>query len=196
MRPKGRPKQKPRPATASATTTKKQARSIERLLRREGLPAEVRAKKQAELAALQEEGERGAKQRKRADRERAFSRKYRKIKLFDRKKVDRRLKMLRRKLDAAETSGGARDDLAAQMHEAECDMLYIRHFPRHKKYLALFPSDNAEDAVVASKRRKIRAAILRRAAAGTLEQPRDDGGEDEVDATVDDEALEDDFFDA
>ena len=132
----------------------------------------------------------------RADRERAFSRKYRKIKLFDRKKVDRRLKMLRRKLDAAETSGGARDDLAAQMHEAECDMLYIRHFPRHKKYLALFPSDNAEDAVVASKRRKIRAAILRRAAAGTLEQPRDDGGEDEVDAAVDDEALEDDFFDA
>ena len=59
--------------------------------------------------------------------------------------------------------------LEEQLRESEYNMLYVKHFPRHKKYLSLFPSAEGDNPYVAKQRNKIRAMLIRRACNGTLE---------------------------
>ena len=149
-------------------STKKQARSLERLLRRSAsssggtLPANVVKEKEEAVRQLAEK----AAVNKRTERERHFSKKYHKVKFFERLKVEKRIGMLRKQL--AEASVAARrSPLEEQLREAEHDLLYVQHFPRHKKYLSLFPSE--ENPFVAKQRARIRAMLVRRSAEGTLE---------------------------
>jgi len=174
---------------------KKRLRSIERLLSksRDSLPDDVRKAKEAELAELRGDASRQA----RKSRERHFSKKYHGVKFIERRKVDRRIAQLKRQLA---NSGGGDDATAleAELREAEHDLLYIRHFPPSKKYLALFAAD-ANDPYVVKRRRRIRALIIRRVEAGLpVHGLGDDGDEDEDDAAApkaDAGALEtDDFF--
>ena len=181
---------KKKASPAANASTKKRMRSIERLLRRDSLPSDVRQAKLAELASLQQQGQ----QQRRKERERHFSKKYHKVKFFERRKVERQIVALRRQLEAVPPgSQSAQEEL---LQRAEEDLLYVKHFPRHKKYLSLFPSGGEEEPpFVAKRRQRIRAGILRRAQAGTLLDPGDAGGEDDegVEAAA---ALEDDFFEA
>ena len=133
------PKAKAKAAPASAS---KQVRSLERLLKRE-LPAHVRREKEAALAALQQQ----AQKAKRTQRERAFSKKYHKVKFFERRKVERRIAHLKKQLEGAGPK--AQPELRRQLQAAEHDLLYVQHFPRHKKYLSLFPVAGTDDAFVA-----------------------------------------------
>ena len=167
------PKAKAAPASAS-----KQVRSLERLLKRE-LPAHVRREKEAALAALQQQ----AQKAKRTQRERAFSKKYHKVKFFERRKVERRIAHLKKQLEGAGPK--AQPELRRQLQAAEHDLLYVQHFPRHKKYLSLFPVAGTDDAFVAKRRERIRAAIVRRAEAGTLRARAADDGDDEDEDAVD-----------
>ena len=167
---------------------KKRARGLQRLLQRDSLPAAVRTQKEAELAALQGEAVSHSAKHKRTERERHFSKKYHKVKFFERRKVERRLQLLRKE-----------DADADAIREAEHNLLYIKHFPRHKKYLALFPKENAEDQFVAKRRARIRASIVRRAEEGTLGRPTDEGDDDDDEAEAAAAAegaatLDDDFF--
>ena len=181
------PKAKAKAAPASAS---KQVRSLERLLKRE-LPAHVRREKEAALAALQQQ----AQKAKRTQRERAFSKKYHKVKFFERRKVERRIAHLKKQLEGAGPK--AQPELRRQLQAAEHDLLYVQHFPRHKKYLSLFPVAGTDDAFVAKRRERIRAAIVRRAEAGTLRARAADDGDDEGEEAHEEAAgalEEDDFF--
>ena len=142
--------QQPRQAKGARNTTvggglpstKKQARSLERLLRRNAsssggtLPADVVKEKQEAVKLLTVK----AASNKRIERERHFSKKYHKVKFFERLKCEKRIGVLRKQL--AEASVAAKKAaLEEQLREAEHDLLYVQHFPRHKKYLSLFPSE-------------------------------------------------------
>ena len=173
-------------------SAKQRARGLERLLKKANLPDDVRRAKEAELATLRTEGQKA----KRVQREKAFSKMYHKVKFFERQKVERRMSQLRKQLAAAEPA--ARAALEAQLLESEHDLLYVRHFPRNKKYLSLFPAEPLEEGgFVAKLQAQIRARIIRRSEAGLLnEQP---GGSDEDQEDSDAGELEaeleaDDFF--
>ena len=142
--------QQPRQAKGARNTTvggglpstKKQARSLERLLRRNAsssggtLPADVVKEKQEAVKLLTEK----AASNKRIERERHFSKKYHKVKFFERLKCEKRIGVLRKQLAEASVAT-KKAALEEQLREAEHDLLYVQHFPRHKKYLSLFPSE-------------------------------------------------------
>lgn len=141
---------------------RKQARGLARLLKKGGLPEHVQKQKEEQLRQLAAK----AATNKRAERERHFSKKYHKVKFFERQKVEKRLAHLRRQL--AEAKPSAQPALEKQITESEHDLLYVQHFPRHKKYLSLFPSANGDDPFVEKQRARIRAMIVRRNAEGGL----------------------------
>lgn len=184
----------------SSGSSAKRIRGIERLLKRGTVPEHVREAKEAELAEL-----RGtASTNKRIEREKHFCKKYHKVKFFERRKLDRRIAQLRRKMEGPSAPTAAEEVAAieAQLQEAEGDLLYIRHFPPHKKYLSLFAGDDAEDSYVQKQRAKIRAQILRHHKAGTLEafsarrkSNREGEYKDEAEREDDaDDEEDDDFF--
>ena len=132
---------------------KKRARSIERLLKRDTLPEAVRKQKEAELAEVMKEAQKG----KRVEREKLNSRKYHGVKFFERRKIERKIEALKKRLGGAEPAAASTSavstavatnaaaaaadddvvpdgaDLAAMLREAEYDLLYVTHFPRNKK---------------------------------------------------------------
>jgi len=187
-------KRKAGTTVASNASAKKRARSLERLLRRDNLPGDVRTTKLAELASLQQEGQQQAQQHRRKERERLNSKRYHKVKFFDRRKVERQIAALTRQLEST-TVASEQAELQARLQHAQGDLLYVKHFPRQKKYLSLFPSSGAEDApLVAKRRRRIRAGILKRAEAGLLDQEKADGSDEE--GFEPNGALDDAFFEA
>ena len=112
-----------------------------------------------------------------------------------RRKVERRIAHLKKQLEGAGPK--AQPELRRQLQAAEHDLLYVQHFPRHKKYLSLFPVAGTDDAFVAKRRERIRAAIVRRAEAGTLRARAADDGDDEGEEAHEEAAgalEEDDFF--
>jgi hypothetical protein len=172
---------------SSSRPVKQRLRGLERLLNKPGLPDEIRKAKEVERAALQAD----AKRHNRVQRERHFSKKYHGVKFIERRKVERRIASLRRAMSDA----GANDDLGAELREAENDLLYIKHFPRSKKYLALFPSEGANDEYIVKRRSQIRARIVRRAEAGLLLGPTDEeDGEEAADRDFDNDLEGDTFF--
>ena len=177
----------------------KRKRGLERLLAKGGLPDDVRRVKEAELAALQGEADR----KRRVEREKHFSKKYHGIKFVERRKVEKRLARLRRELEAEPPpKRAARAALEADVTEAEHDLLYIKYFPRSKKYLSLFPATDGDNEFVTKQRARIRALIVHRVSEGLpvggLAGNSDAQDEELAAATVGMEAAapldEDDFF--
>merc|ERR1712216_538620 len=78
----------------SASKTKQLIRGVERLLRREGLAADLRAAQEAKLAKLQQQQE----DAKTKELEIKMSLKYKKAKFFERKKITRTLAKLAKRL--------------------------------------------------------------------------------------------------
>ena len=173
---------------------RKRARSLERLLKSGKLPESARAQKENELAELLQQAQRT----KRVEREKLNSRKYHGVKFFERRKLERRIESLKRKLGDGSSGGGEAERLEEQLRTAEHDRLYVLHFPRNKKYLSLFPSSDADNEAVAKLRKKIRDRIVRQAEAGKLGPPEEDeGGDDEPEAAeleASEAALAEDAF--
>lgn len=169
---------------------KKRLRGLQRLLNKPGLSEEVRRAKEAELSSLQVE----VGKHNRVQRERHFSKKYHGVKFIEKRKVERRVTSLRRAIVDAATPAAAAS-LEAEVREAEHDLLYIQHFPRSKKYLALFPASGADDAYIVKRRNQIRSRIVRRVDAGLPVGAMIDEEEGEEEEAGDDRAeLEDDAF--
>eukprot|EP00242_Pyramimonas_sp_CCMP2087_P007021 CAMPEP_0198199414 /NCGR_PEP_ID=MMETSP1445-20131203/2720_1 /TAXON_ID=36898 /ORGANISM="Pyramimonas sp., Strain CCMP2087" /LENGTH=306 /DNA_ID=CAMNT_0043869253 /DNA_START=258 /DNA_END=1175 /DNA_ORIENTATION=+ len=116
----------------SVAGVKRQIRSLERLLKREGLPAELIKAKQEELEGLQ-----GKKakcfEHKRAEK---FDLKYKHIRFFEQRKVDRKIHQLEKKKAGSGVSLSAEE--AAALLALREDREYIVHFPKSEKYIALF----------------------------------------------------------
>ena len=179
-------------------SAKKRLRALERLLKAKAaqMPEEVRAVKESEVKALQV----AAQKQKRIAREKIFSKKYHGVKFIERRKVERKIQQLERQIDEEDGSGDSAK-LEAELREAQHDLLYIRNYPRAKKYLSLFPTNKEDNEYVAKRRRRLRALIVRRVEAGLpVGRPVDEAVDDEevnglFTLAEGEEAVEnDDFF--
>lgn len=134
----------------SSVRAKKKIRSIETLLQREDLPADVRIEKERALKALQVDlrnTQFRLKTQKRA-------KKYHMVRFFERKKAVRKLKQAKKSFDAATEEGVKKDIKKARkvLLHAQVDVAYVYLFPKSEKYISLYPtgplSAEVEDANV------------------------------------------------
>jgi rRNA-processing protein Efg1 len=172
---------------SSKGSVKGKIRGIERLLAHRGdsMPPAARAAAQAEVESLKALAE----DRERRERERTLSKKYHMVKFFERRKIQRRLEAL---AEQAKRPGSDAAALAARMKELERDLVYVRHFPKEKPYIALYPSDGHTESsrlAVEAVRNEIEAAL---AGGEHLVSGAEHGDKSEEDN--DDGANDDDFF--
>ncbi|KAJ4459994.1 putative rRNA-processing protein Efg1 [Paratrimastix pyriformis] len=160
----------------------KRLRDLQRLLRKPDLPADVREETTKKIAELEAEKKKKHTELQRIQSEKEFARKYRMVKFFDRRKADRRMHQLKRRLeelligdakiekanqkDGAEGKKSAAflnaittvDQCKEAIKQCEEDLLYITNFPKTQKYLSLYPSQDTEQG--RAKRMQIRMSIL------------------------------------
>lgn len=135
-------------------SVKNRIRGLERLLKKEDLDPKVRKKKAEELEDLQ----RTFEQHKQAEKERKYALRYRRIKFFERVKVERQIKKLLR--DQKE------DDLdeveKATMNDLKDKLMYITHFPKGEKYVSLLvncPEDPLAQKTLDQERARLMALV-------------------------------------
>ncbi|GLT78660.1 hypothetical protein SLA2020_501880 [Shorea laevis] len=172
---------KPKP---KAVSLKNQIRSIERMLRKD-LPPEVREAQEKKLEGFKKQQEIHT----RLAVERKIFLRDRKIKFFERRKIERRIRRLE-KLQRA-SYGQAQDaQIAEQLSKLKEDLEYVRFFPKTEKYVSLFTGGDDSDMVDRRNRlrKQIKANLIAAAASGKdLEET---GSED--DGLLD--MSDDDFF--
>ncbi|MBA0749533.1 hypothetical protein Gogos_003449 [Gossypium gossypioides] len=172
---------KPKP---KAPSLKNQIRSIERMLRKD-LPPEVREAQENKLEGLKKQQE----IHNRLAVERKIFLRDRKIKFFERRKIERRIRRLE-KLQRT-SSGQAQDvDIADQLSKLNEDLEYVRFFPKTEKYVSLFTGGDDSDIVDRRNRlrKQIKANLIAAAASG--KDMEETGSED--DGLLD--LSDDDFF--
>lgn len=169
---------------------KNQIRSIERLLRK-ALPLEVKDAQQKRLEDLKKQADLHA----RAELERKMARRYRKVKFFERRKIERairRLEKLQRAASDNPSEEAARHavHITQQLARLKEDLEYVRFFPKTEKYVSLFMGDDDENVI--AQRNKLRDQIKANLAAAAAS-----GVDLEETGSEDDGAMdmsEDDFF--
>ena len=115
---------------------KSEVRSLKRLLERnDRLPATVRQEKERALQTAQHELQEADEAKKRSE----MIGKYHKIRFFDRQKATKRLKRVRKELQACESEGDERARLKRAVKVAEVDVNYAQYFPLDQPYVSLFP---------------------------------------------------------
>ncbi|MBA0712713.1 hypothetical protein Golax_011795 [Gossypium laxum] len=167
-----------------AVSLKNQIRSIERMLRKD-LPPEVREAQETKLEGLKKQQEIHT----RLAVERKLFLRDRKIKFFERRKVERRIRRLEKQ---QRTSPGQAQDMeiAEQLSKLKEDLEYVRFFPKTEKYVSLFTGGDGSDLIDRRNRlrKQIKANLVAAAASGKdLEET---GSED--DGLLD--LSDDDFF--
>ncbi|KNA24132.1 hypothetical protein SOVF_018650 [Spinacia oleracea] len=163
-----------------AASLKNQIRSIERLLRKD-LPPEIKAAQEKKLEGLRKQQDLHT----RLAVERKVFLRDRKIKFFERRKIERRLRRLEKHLRSS--SGELQEIEIAQLKE---DLEYVRFFPKTEKYVSLFSGEDSADIVDRRNRLRmqIKANII--AAAANGKDLEETGSEDDGIADLSD----DDFF--
>ncbi|XP_038877105.1 rRNA-processing protein efg1-like isoform X2 [Benincasa hispida] len=167
-----------------SVSLKNQIRSAERMLRK-NLPAEVREAQEKKLEGLRKQQEIHS----RLAVERKIFLRDRKIKFFERRKIERRIRRLE-KLQRAPSGQLQDSDVADQLSKLKEDLEYVRFFPKTEKYVALFTGGDDSDMV--DRRNKLREQIKANliAAAASGKDLEETGSED--DGLLD--MSEDDFF--
>lgn len=114
-------------------------------------------------------------------REHKVGARYHKVKFFERQKVTRALKRASKELASASDGSENVESLRSTIRECQERLLYIRWYPRHVKYLSLFPKDASKDRKHDERVAAIRIWALRNAEAGEYlrekptEAPKDIG---------------------
>ncbi|KAF3596231.1 hypothetical protein DY000_02024314 [Brassica cretica] len=164
---------------------KNQMRSVERFLRKD-LPAEVKETLKQKLEYLKKQQD----DHTRLAVERKIFLRNRKIRFFERRKIERSIRRLE-KLQRTSSAHVGDADIAEQLSKLKEDLEYVRFFPKNEKYVSLFTG--AEDSEVVEKRsrmrKQIKANIIVAAASG--KELEETGSED--DGLLD--LSDDDFFD-
>ncbi|XP_059650727.1 rRNA-processing protein EFG1-like [Cornus florida] len=171
-------------AKPKSVSIKNQIRSIERMLRKD-LPPEVREAQEKKLEGLKKQQEIHVQ----LAVERKIFLRNRKIKFFERRKIERRIRRLE-KLQRASTGQVQEAETAEQLSKLKEDLEYVRFFPKTEKYVSLFMGGDDVDIVDRRNRlrKQIKANIIAAAASGKdLEET---GSED--DGILD--LSDDDFF--
>lgn len=117
---------------------KSSLRQTRRLLAKESLAADVRVETERRLKALEADLARAETARK----ERTYAMKYHKVKFFERQKLVRRIKQVKRDLTSAQ--GKEREKLDIELEGLRVDLNYILHYPKTKKYISLFPPERRQ----------------------------------------------------
>ncbi|CAA2980709.1 rRNA-processing EFG1-like isoform X2 [Olea europaea subsp. europaea] len=174
---------KPKPK-AKAVSLKNQIRSIERMLRKD-LPPEVKEAQEKKLEELKKQQE----IHNQLAVERKIFLRNRKIKFFERRKIERRIRRLEKQQRAS--SGQVQEtEITQQLSKLKEDLEYVRFFPKTEKYVSLFMG--GDDTEVVEKRNKLRRQIKDNliSAAASGKDLEETGSED--DGLL--ELSDDDFF--
>ncbi|CAG8472924.1 11762_t:CDS:10 [Dentiscutata erythropus] len=91
-------------------------------------------------------------------KEKKFTSKYRMVKHFDRKKVERAIKKAERQVSEAQTPQ-EKESSKQKLYELQIDYNYIMYFPKGRKYMSLYPTTDADNPNMISRRNKIRELI-------------------------------------
>lgn len=174
---------KPNPKPKSVSL-KNQIRSTQRMLRKD-LPPQVKEAQEKKLDGLKKQQE----IHNRLAVERKLFLRDRKIKFFERRKVERSLRRLE-KQQRTSSGGAGVADFSDQLSKLKEDLEYVKFFPKTEKYVSLFMGGDDVDIVDRrnSLRKQIKANIVAAAASG--KELEETGSED--DGLLD--PSEDDFF--
>ncbi|SCU98659.1 LAMI_0F15742g1_1 [Lachancea mirantina] len=155
-----------------ANKVKKKIREIQRLLqkKKDVLPDTVLIEKERTLEALQLELE-SAELRKKQQKN---AKKYHMVRFFERKKALRKYKRASERVHAS--SPQDKDEVSAakkQLWKAEVDLCYVVNFSRLEKYIALYPSEDADNVAdkgdkTLSRRQQVWEAVEKHHREGTL----------------------------
>ena len=154
-------------AQAKRPSVKNQIRSIERLLKRDGVPAKLREEKERELEKLRDAGKDNA----RIEREKKLSTKYHKVKFFERVKLTRRIEQLEKRRDAKDEGGLSAEELdeLARLRE---DLEYVMNFPRGEKYVSVLVKEGDTEHATKERarlRKLVKANLAEAAALGCVQ---------------------------
>ncbi|GBB97509.1 hypothetical protein RclHR1_00030066 [Rhizophagus clarus] len=141
--------------TMSVTALKKKIRDTERYLKTN---EKLSAKGQVSLERHLKACKLSLIERMAENKEKNLTSKYRMVKHFDRKKVERAIKKIQKQLNEAQTSQ-EKKELEKKLYELQIDFNYILYYPKNLKYLALHPTSGGDDGKMISKRNEIRQII-------------------------------------
>ncbi|XP_062214323.1 rRNA-processing protein EFG1-like [Phragmites australis] len=167
-----------RAAASKTSTLKNQIRSTERFLRKD-LPNDIRVAQEKKLEDLKRQQE----LQNELAVQRTVQLRDRKIKFFERRKIERMI----RRLEKQQRSNA--DDVGNKLSKLREDLEYVRFFPKNEKYVSLFAGGNNLDIV--EKRNKWRKQIKENLMAAAA------NGKDLEETASDDDTLDvsdDDFF--
>ncbi|KAF9262676.1 hypothetical protein L218DRAFT_973478 [Marasmius fiardii PR-910] len=111
-------------------------RQARRLLAKDRLNADVRVQTERKLKSLEADLTKAEESRK----EKTLATRYHKVKFFERQKVCRKIKQLKRKVSEA-TKDSSENQLQSELFDLRVDLNYILHYPKTKKYISLFPPE-------------------------------------------------------
>ncbi|KAM9922591.1 hypothetical protein OXX80_011823 [Metschnikowia pulcherrima] len=122
----------------SSVRAKKKIKSIENLLARDDLPADIRIEKERALKALQVD----LKTRLFNLRTQKRAKKYHMVRFFERKKAIRKLKQAQKAFDQVTEEGVKKEIKKARkvLKHSQIDVAYNIMYPKSQKYISLYPS--------------------------------------------------------
>ena len=112
--------------TTSVNKLKSMIRQTKRLLGKESIEPGTRIEAERRLRAMELELEESMQ----SNKERQFATRYHKVKFFERQKLMRRLRQLRREPESRQ--------VRAQLFEHRVFLNYVLHFPADRRYVSLF----------------------------------------------------------
>ncbi|KDQ20252.1 hypothetical protein BOTBODRAFT_170248 [Botryobasidium botryosum FD-172 SS1] len=115
---------------------KSSIRQAKRLLAKDKLGANIRVETERRLKSLESD----LRNAERADKERAFAEKYRKVKFFDRRKIVRKIAQAKKSIASSSTPAKELPALHESLLAHRVDLNYVLHYPKTQKYIALYPS--------------------------------------------------------
>ncbi|EJT97003.1 hypothetical protein DACRYDRAFT_112332 [Dacryopinax primogenitus] len=152
---------------------KSSLRQVKRLLLKPNLDAALKRDTQRRAHALDQELQTALK----GQREREMVQRYRMVRFFERRKVERALGRAERELGEldgrgmgeAGKEGKERRRLEKEVRERRVDLGYIIHYPKSKKYVSLLKETTAE---ASKEREEVRAWVRREMDGGRMGVPR------------------------
>ncbi|KAF9968231.1 18S rRNA maturation protein [Mortierella alpina] len=123
-----------------AAALKKKLRDTLRLLSKNPkMPADVRLDHERRIEALKLQ----IAEKQVDQTEQKMATKYRMVKFFESKKADRKIKVFLRQHPDWESN----EEEKKELESLKLDLAYIQHFPKTMKYIALYPTENADDPI-------------------------------------------------
>ncbi|KAF3987698.1 hypothetical protein FT663_03697 [Candidozyma haemuli var. vulneris] len=128
----------------STVRVKKQIKSIQNLLQKDDLPADVRVEKERALKALRVDLKHSQFNLKTKER----AKKYHMVRFFERKKAIRKLKQATKAHDEAVKAESKKEIKKARkvLRHSQIDVAYVFMFPKSEKYVSLYPPELTSEA--------------------------------------------------